>query len=173
MARIAVSPALIIGRLDTKTGEVRPTAEFFRLLGLLSQELSDETSEVARTDAEQTLTNKTIDGDSNTLRDIATSSLKNTTGDDTDVVTGTAGGSDMPAKWGADGNLVEMPDDEFADKVSVVIDPRAAGTAQEFVANDTTATVMSNVGPVGANTAIQGWIKITKVDGTFGYVPHW
>lgn len=54
----------------------------------------------------QTLTNKTIDGDDNTLQDIATASLKTKTGSDGNVVTGTAGSSGQPAVWNADGDVV-------------------------------------------------------------------
>jgi hypothetical protein len=55
----------------------------------------------------QTLTNKTIDGDDNTLSDIGTASLKSVTGSDTAVVTGTAGTADYVAKWNVDGDLVD------------------------------------------------------------------
>ena len=61
---------------------------------------------VGTTDA-QTLTNKTIDGDLNTISDIATASLKSVTGSDTSVVTGTAGTDGYVAKWNADGDLVD------------------------------------------------------------------
>lgn len=59
--------------------------------------------------ASQTLLNKTIDGDDNTLQDIATSSLKSRTGSDANVVTGTAGVSgDLPV-WDANGDIVDGP----------------------------------------------------------------
>jgi hypothetical protein len=54
-----------------------------------------------------TLTNKTIDGDDNTLSDIATASLKSVTGSDTAVVTGTAGTDGYVVKWNADGDAVD------------------------------------------------------------------
>ena len=39
-------------------------------------------------------------------------------------------------------------------------------------ANNTVATVMSNVGPVGANTGIQEWLTI-DINGTTRYIPCW
>lgn len=54
------------------------------------------------------LTNKTIDGDLNTVTDLPYSSIKSTarTGLDTKIATGTAGDTDELAKWNADGDLV-------------------------------------------------------------------
>lgn len=57
--------------------------------------------------AGQTLTNKTIDGDDNTLQDIGTASLKARTGADASVVTGTAGVNGNLAQWNADGDAVD------------------------------------------------------------------
>lgn len=54
-----------------------------------------------------TLTNKTIDGDDNTLQDIGTASLKTKTGADAAVVTGTAGTDGNLASWNADGDVVD------------------------------------------------------------------
>lgn len=55
-----------------------------------------------------TLTNKTIDGDDNTVQDLPYSAIKSTsrTGSDVKVVTGTAGSSGHCAEWNADGDLV-------------------------------------------------------------------
>lgn len=47
-----------------------------------------------------------------------------------------------------------------------------AVTTGARVANGTVATAMSSVGPTGANTAIQGWLKIS-IGGTDRYVPYW
>lgn len=54
------------------------------------------------------LTNKTIDGDLNTVQDLPYSAIKSTsrTGSDTKVVTGTKGDTDELAKWNVDGDLV-------------------------------------------------------------------
>lgn len=65
-------------------------------------------AEVTTTNA-VTLTNKTIDGDDNTLQDIGTGSLKTKTGADAAVVTGTAGTSGDLAQWNGDGDLVDGP----------------------------------------------------------------
>jgi hypothetical protein len=54
------------------------------------------------------LTNKTIDGDLNTLQDIPYSAIKSTSrsGSDVTLVTGTKGSTDELAKWNVDGDLV-------------------------------------------------------------------
>ncbi len=59
----------------------------------------------------QTLTNKTIDGDDNTVQDLPYSSIKSTsrTGSDVKLVTGTKGIADDLAVWNSDGDLVDGP----------------------------------------------------------------
>ncbi len=54
------------------------------------------------------LTNKTIDGDLNTLQDIPYSALKSTsrTGLDTKIVTGTKGSANEVGMWNSDGDMV-------------------------------------------------------------------
>ena len=66
---------------------------------------------IVGTSDSQALTNKTIDGDLNTLQDIAYSSIKSTsrTGSDEKLVTGTAGTSGDLSIWNADGDLVDGP----------------------------------------------------------------
>ena len=66
---------------------------------------------IVGTSDSQALTNKTIDGDLNTLQDIAYSSIKSTsrTGSDVKLVTGTAGTSGDLSIWNADGDLVDGP----------------------------------------------------------------
>ena len=56
----------------------------------------------------QTLTGKSIDGDDNTLSDIAYDSIKTTsrTGSDVKLVTGTAGVNEDLSQWNGDGDLV-------------------------------------------------------------------
>lgn len=54
-----------------------------------------------------TLTNKTIDGDDNSLTDIGTASLKTRTGTDAAVVTGTAGSNGNLAAWDGNGDAVD------------------------------------------------------------------
>jgi hypothetical protein len=58
-----------------------------------------------------TLTNKTIDGDDNTVQDLPYSAIKSTsrTGSDAKLVTGTAGATDKLAKWDANGDVIEGP----------------------------------------------------------------
>lgn len=70
--------------------------------------LNEDVTMVGLTNS-QTLTNKTIDGDDNTLQDIGTSSLKTRTGVDAAVVTGTAGTSGDLVLWNADGDVVDGP----------------------------------------------------------------
>lgn len=62
-------------------------------------------------DVSQTLTNKTIDGDDNTLQDIGYGSIKSTSrsGSDATLITGTKGTSTYVAIWNADGDLVDGP----------------------------------------------------------------
>jgi hypothetical protein len=64
----------------------------------------------ATIDGIQTLTNKTISGDDNTLENIDTNSLADRTGEDNSVVTGTAGFTNTVAKWDSNGDLVEGPE---------------------------------------------------------------
>lgn len=102
MVAFGVSPNTLI--IDLKTG--RLTREGFQLIQGLNQALLGANSDVVQTDTTQTLTGKTIDGDQNTLQDIATASLKTTTGEDTAVVTGTAGVAGTFGSWNADGDMV-------------------------------------------------------------------
>ena len=59
----------------------------------------------------QTLTNKTIDGDDNTVQDLPYSAIKSTsrTGSDVKLVTGTAGTASDLSIWNGDGDLVDGP----------------------------------------------------------------
>lgn len=45
------------------------------------------------------------------------------------------------------------------------------GAAGSFVANGSVATALSSVGPVGSNTTVQEWLKITDTGGTVRYIP--
>lgn len=58
-----------------------------------------------------TLTNKTIDGDDNTIQDLPYSAIKSTSrsGSDVTLVTGTKGTSGDLSQWNADGDLVDGP----------------------------------------------------------------
>lgn len=77
-------------------------------------------------DSSDTLTNKTIDGDDNTLSDIGTASLKTKTGSDASVVTGTAGTSGNLAQWNADGDVVDS-------SVAVDTDGTLAGNSDSSI----------------------------------------
>lgn len=104
MAGLSLRPDTVL--IDTKTG--KPTREMFLFLSELGVSINDATSEFVRLTAAQTLTNKTIDGDTNTLQDIATASLKTKTGTGKKVVTSDgAGTSGNLVKWDADGDLGE------------------------------------------------------------------
>lgn len=82
------------------------TGEGFRLIQFIVEAVNGAGG-VVTLDGVQTLTNKTIDGDSNTLLDIATAALKTKTGVIGRVVTGTAGSAGKLAAWNADGDLVD------------------------------------------------------------------
>jgi len=58
------------------------------------------------------------------------------------------------------------------------IDPAASVTAGNqklinTVATGLVATIMTNLGPTGAQTTIQGWIQIKDSGGTTRYIPYW
>lgn len=73
-----------------------------------------------------TLTNKSINSDNNTITNIATTDLKSPTGSDTNVVTGTAGTSGNLVKWDANGDAVDAT-------VAVDTDGTLAGNSDSSV----------------------------------------
>lgn len=75
-------------------------------MGIINDNFDALNSDKIESDSTDTLQNKTIDGDNNSISNIATSSLKNKTGLDTDIVTGTAGSANELAKWNSDGDIV-------------------------------------------------------------------
>lgn len=87
----------------------------------------------------QTLTNKSIDGDTNTLSDIAYSSIKSTSrsGSDATLVTGTAGTDTYSAAWNADGDVVDGP-----------------GVAMGFIGSDDALTVDNDLNIAGLSSTI-------------------
>jgi len=48
----------------------------------------------------------------------------------------------------------------------------ATGTHSALAANGSVATAITSLGPTGAQTTIQGWMKI-NVNGTLRYIPYW
>lgn len=92
---------------DPRTGQLSPDAQRFIQQIILSQ---NGEGAGATIDGIQTLTNKTISGNHNTLTDIDTDSLETRTGSDEAVVTGTAGNNGTLGQWNADGDLVEGPE---------------------------------------------------------------
>lgn len=92
---------------DPRTGQLSPDAQRFIQQIILSQ---NGEGAGATIDGTQTLSNKTISGDLNTLSNIGTNSLKNRTGSNNQVVTGTAGGSGTIAQWDANGDVVGGPE---------------------------------------------------------------
>lgn len=77
------------------------------VLGDLNTNFSNLNTDKIEADSTDTLTNKTIDIDNNTVSNIETDNFKSTakTGLDTKVVTGTAGSNGELATWNADGDV--------------------------------------------------------------------
>jgi hypothetical protein len=77
-------------------------------LGVINTNFTNLNTDKIEDDSTDTLTNKTIDGDLNTITDLAYSSIKSTSrsGSDVTLVTGTKGSTDEIAKWNVDGDLV-------------------------------------------------------------------
>lgn len=89
--------------IDPRDGKL--TREGFLLVQFLVQNANGSGAGLT-TDGIQTVTNKTISGNVNTLTDIDTDSLESRTGDDEGVVTGTAGAAGELLKWDGNGNAV-------------------------------------------------------------------
>lgn len=136
--------------LDLKTGLL--TRDGFQVFQAILSFYQGANSAAVTTDGIETLTNKTMDGDANTFTDIGTASLKTKTGSGGRVVTGTASPVNTMAKWDSSGNLTG---------------------GVETAVNDTVATVLGSLGPVGSNVAVQGWAVQRDSAGTIlGYTPY-
>lgn len=104
MTLIGFSPNAQI--IDPKSGYL--TREGFMLVQFFVEAVNGAGA-VLTNDGIQTLTNKTIDGDSNTFSDIPTSAFAEPTGNGSAVVTAEqAGTTNYVAIW-SDGNLVDGP----------------------------------------------------------------
>ena len=103
MSTYRVNPNTLL--FDPGTGKL--TREGVRLIDSINRQISDSTSDYVRIDATQVLTNKTMDGDSNTFRDIPVSALAALTGNFDTAVTGTPGTSGNLVQWDANGNAVD------------------------------------------------------------------
>lgn len=80
-----------------------------RVINMADGDVTLVAGTMVTTSGTATLTNKTIDGDENTVQDLPYSAIKSTsrTGSDAKLVTGTAGTENYTAKWNADGDLVD------------------------------------------------------------------
>jgi hypothetical protein len=78
-------------------------------IGIINTNFSNLNSDKIEATQTVALTNKTIDGDLNTLQDIPYSAIKSTSrsGLDVTLITGTEGTSGNLAKWNADGDLID------------------------------------------------------------------
>ena len=78
------------------------------VLGGLNDNFTELYTDKIEADTTVALTNKTIDGDLNTVQDLPYTAIKSTarTGLDTKIVTGTPGDTDELVKWNVDGDIV-------------------------------------------------------------------
>lgn len=159
--QISVTPNTVL--LDPKTGQL--TYDGFLVFQAIIAFFQSTQSAAVTTDGIQTLANKTMDGDANTFTDIATASLKNRTGNGGKIVTATTvGASGDLAQWDASGNVGDGPN------LTTVL---TGYVAKNFATNGTVATVLGSLGPVGSNTAVQGWTVVYDASGNLlGYTPY-
>ncbi len=121
-----------------------------------------------------TLTNKTIDGDNNTLQAIATSALKSRSGADADVITGTAGANGNLASWNSDGDAV----DAGIAASNVLQSSHIGSTVQGYDADtlkaDVTGTISAGyaASPYNAGTKSSGTFTPTIASGNLQYVTN-
>jgi len=78
----------------------------------------------------------------------------------------------------AESGTIISTNDSILTQYGDQIDPSASVTAGNqklinTVATGLVATIMTNLGPTGAQTTIQGWIQIKDSGGTTRYIPYW
>lgn len=129
------------------------------LLGGLNANFAELDADKIEATQTVALTNKTIDGDLNTIKDLAVSTLKSDakTGLDTKVVTGTKGTSGNLSKWNVDGDLVDaevatettLTDSDSkistSKAVKTYVDSKLGGNKSLFVHYASTNGAASNV----------------------------
>jgi hypothetical protein len=125
-------------------------------------------SVVGTTDS-QTLTNKTIDGDLNSLSDIATSSLKTRTGSDAYVVTGTKGTSNYLAKWDANGDIINGP---VPPSGAIVGTTDSQTLSNKSISGDSNTLSNISVSALKYKTGIDSYV-VTGTKGTSGNLMKW
>lgn len=158
-AIVGFSPSM---QWSLPNGQLTPDAQ--RLLQLIIASNNGEGAGVT-VDGTQTLSNKEIDGNSNTLTNIDTDSLETRTGDDEGVVTGTAGRPGFLGQWDENGDLVEGPEtvlvvtSTVADETYVRSDGTIAAAGPIRMASYTVATVPT------AGDYTQGLIYVSDESG--------
>jgi len=78
----------------------------------------------------------------------------------------------------AESGIIISTNDSILTQYGDQIDPAASVTAGNqklinTVVTGSVATIMTNLGPTGAQTTIQGWIQIKDSGGTTRYIPYW
>lgn len=115
-------------------------------LGMINDNFTELYDDKIEADQTVALTNKTIDGDLNTVQDLAYSAIKSTsrTGADTKLVTGTVGASNDIAQWNSDGDVVSTSK-QIVTSISATSTDNQIPTAQavydEIQANLTTKEI--------------------------------
>lgn len=127
---------------------------------------ANPTGDIVGTTDTQTLTNKTIDGDLNTVQDLPYSAIKSTSrsGLDTSIITGTANTTNLGlTQWNSDGDLV----DSLIKPEAITSGWISAGETWTYASADDptfTFTVASDV-----TTKYSAGMKIKLTQGTVKY----
>lgn len=114
----------------------------------------------------QVLTNKTIDGDLNTVQDLPYSAIKSTSrsGLDVKIITGTAGTSGNLASWNVDGDLV----DGGSAPASIVTASSTTTFTNKTIDANGTGNAISNIETADLATASKTGADAKVVTGTAG-----